>query len=198
MTLRILLVCSFIALLTAGRAWGHSHVWIHGAVIVQFDQKGLAGFRQEWVFDEMFSHMIIHDFDKNRNGALESEEVQAVYKGAFSNLHKFGYFTRVKVNGKPFSVSSVRDFNAKIVGNRVVYHFYVPCPVEAGSSSQEVRIGVYDESFYTSITILKDQIFFENTSGYAFDYKVALNEEEPYYFGQVYPEEIILKFRTKE
>ena len=159
MTVLIPILCFVTVLFMEGKASGHSHVWIHGAVIVQFDQKGLAGFRQEWVFDEMFSHMIIHDFDKNRNGALESEEVQAVYKGAFSNLHKFGYFTRVKVNGKPFSVSSVRDFNAKIVGNRVVYHFYVPCPVEAGSSSQEVRIGVYDESFYTSITILKDQIF---------------------------------------
>ena len=91
----------------------------------------------------------------------------------------------------------MRDFNAMIVGNRVVYHFFVPCPVEARSSFQEVRIGVYDESFYTSITILKDQIFFENTSGYEFDHSVELNKEEPIYFGLVYPEEIILRFKKK-
>lgn len=128
MTVLIPIFCFVTVLFMEGKASGHAHVWIHGAVIVQFDEKSMAGFRQEWVFDEMFSHMIIHDFDKNRNGALESEEVQEVYKGAFSNLHKFGYFTQVKINGKPFKVSSVRDFNAKIIKNRVVYHFYVPCP----------------------------------------------------------------------
>jgi len=90
MTFRILCLCFFIALLSAGSAWGHAHVWIHGAVIVHFDEKGVAGFKQEWVFDEMFSHMIIHDFDKNKNGRFEPEEVKEVYRGAFSNLKDFG------------------------------------------------------------------------------------------------------------
>jgi ABC-type uncharacterized transport system substrate-binding protein len=178
-------------------ASGHAHEWIHYAVIFHFDRNGLAGFRQEWVFDEMFSQMIIHDYDRNQNGSFEPEEVKNVRKGAFSNLKNFGYFTHVKINGKPFQVKYVKTFNAKIVKDRVVYHFFVPCHVKAVASYKEIRLAVYDESFYTSITLLKDQVLFEHDEGFTHHHEVALNEEEPFYFGQVYPEEIILKFRKK-
>lgn len=197
MTLRTAILCFFFVLLSKGQLLGHAHVWIYSAVIVHFDKEGMAGFKQEWVFDEMFSHMIIHDYDKNRNGIFEPAEVEEVYNGAFSNLKKFGYFTNVKINGNPFEVTAVRDFNAKIVKDRVVYHFFVPCRVDAGTSYKEVRVSIYDESFYTSITLLKDQIFFEHTTQYDYYYNIETNEDEPYYYGQVYPEEVVLRFRKK-
>ena len=197
MTLRLLALCFFAALLTEGEVWGHAHVWIHHGVIVYFDEDGMAGFKQEWVFDEMFSHMIIHDFDENQNGRFEPAEVKSVYKGAFSNLKKFEYFTHVKINGRPFKVQFVKDFNAKIVKTRVVYHFFVPCHIKATPTYKEIRIGTYDESFYTNITLLKDQVLFENDAAYEHYHKVELNKSEPYYYGQVYPEEIVLRFRKK-
>jgi ABC-type uncharacterized transport system substrate-binding protein len=141
--------------------------------------------------------MIIHDFDLNRNGRFEPAEIEELNKGAFSNLKNFHYFTHVKINGNPFEVKFVKDFNAKIVRDRVVYHFFVPCHVKAAPSYKEIRIGVYDESFYTSIILLKDQIFFENDAAYELDHTVELNQEEPYYFGQVYPEEIVLRFKKR-
>jgi ABC-type uncharacterized transport system substrate-binding protein len=193
----VIVFCFFHIFVLEGKVSGHSHVWIHNAVIVHFDKDGMAGFKQEWVFDEMFSNMIIHDFDKNRNGEFDPTEVQEVFKGAFSNLKKFEYFTHVKIDGKPFKVKFVKDFNAKIVKNRIVYHFFVPCHIKATSSYKEIRIGIYDESFYTSVTLLKDQIFFESDEGYDHHYKVELNKNEPYYYGQVYPEEIVLKFQKK-
>lgn len=197
-TLWILLICILMLFVMKAEVSGHAHVWIHGAVIVHFDENGLAGFKQEWVFDEMFSHMIIHDFDKNRNGELEPAEVQEVYKGAFSNLRKFDYLTHVKINGKPFEVQFVKDFNAKIVKEFVVYHFFVPCHVKATSSFKEIRIGIYDETFYTNVTLLKDQVFFKNDTGYEYHHKIEKNKKEPYYYGQVYPEEIVLRFRKKQ
>lgn len=194
-----MLVCFLLAaLLNAGKARGHAHVWIHGGVIVHFDEKGMAGFKQEWVFDEMFSSMIIHDFDRNRNGRFEPEEVKEVYKGAFSNLKNFDYFTHVKINGKVFRVKFVKDFNAKIVKQRMVYHFFVPCHIKATSSFKKIQIAVYDESFYTSMTLLKDQVLFKNDDNYEHHHTIELNEDEPYYYGQVYPEEIVLRFRKKD
>ncbi|MFO7783708.1 MAG: DUF1007 family protein [Desulfatiglandales bacterium] len=194
---RIALCCLFCILIFKVQVFGHAHVWIYTAVIVHFDKGGMAGFKQEWVFDEMFSHMIIHDYDKNQNGVFEPAEVEEIYKGAFSNLENFSYFTNVKINGKPFEITTVQDFNAKIVKDRVVYHFFVPCRVEASSYYKEVRIGIYDESYYTNITVLEDQIFITNDVDYDYYYSVESNEDEPYYYGQVYPEEIVLKFREK-
>jgi ABC-type uncharacterized transport system substrate-binding protein len=197
MVVPVLVFCCFVALLTESRVWGHAHVWIHHGVIVQFDEEGMAGFKPEWVLDEMFSHMIIHDFDRNENGEFEPAEVKEVHRGAFSNLRKFDYFTHVKINGKPFKVQFVTEFNAKIVKGRVVYHFFVPCHIKAATAYKEIRIGVYDESFYTSITLLKDQVLFRNGAEYEYHHKVKLNKDEPYYYGQVYPEEIVLRFRKK-
>ncbi len=196
-TVWVLVLCFFIVFLSEGKVLGHAHVWIHSAVIVHFDKDGMTGFKQEWVFDEMFSNMIIHDFDKNHNGEFESSEVEEVFKGAFSNLKKFDYFTHVKINSKKFVVKFVKDFNAKIVKNRVVYHFFVPCHIKATLSYKEIRIGIYDESFYTNVTLNNGQIFFQNDSRYEHHHKVELNKNEPYYYGQVYPEEIVLKFRKK-
>ena len=156
---------------------GHAHVWIHNAVIVQFDENGFAGFKEEWVLDEMFSNMIIHDFDGNRDGKFDASEVKKIHKGAFSNLKKFSYFTHVKINGKPFEVKFVTDFNAKIVKNRVVYHFFVPCHIKATSSYKEIRIGVYDTSFYTNVTLFKDQLFFKNDTVYEHHHKVEKNKD---------------------
>ena len=172
-------------------------MWVSSAVFVYFDEQGISGFRLEWVFDEMFSNMIIHDYDNDQNGELEPEEVKEVHDGAFSNLKNFEYFTHVKINGESFEVKSVTDFNAKIVMNRVVYHFFVPCDVKATLSFQEIRVGIYDESFYSNVTLLHDQVFFENGTGYEYDYKIEKNKEDPYYYGQVYPEEIVLSFRRK-
>lgn len=198
-SLKVIVLPFFLLTLFPMKAevFGHAHVWIHNGIIVHFDKNGLAGFKEEWVFDEMFSHMIIHDFDRNQNGRFEPFETSEIYKGAFSNLKNFNYFTHVKINGKSFKVSFVKDFKAKIVKNRVVYHFFVPCHVKATSSFKEIRISIYDESFYTSITLLKDQIFFENDSPYQYLHKVETNTNEPYYFGQVFAEEVVLRFRKK-
>ena len=193
----ILILWGLIFGIMPAKVWAHAHVWIHSGVMVHFDETGVAGFKIEWVFDEMFSHMIIHDFDKNQNGRFEPGEIKAVKKGAFSNLKNFGYFLHVKINGKPFKVKFVKDFKAKIVQDRIVYHFFVPCHIKAASSYKEVRIGIYDESFYTNIILLKDQIFFRNDAGYEHHHRVELNKEEPFYFGQIYPEEIALRFRKR-
>lgn len=195
--IRLSVIGILLILGISAAVYGHAHVWIDGAVIFHFDGEGLSGFKQEWVLDEMFSKMLIHDYDINKNGEFEPEEVKKVYEGAFINLKKFEYFTWVKINDKKFKVELVKDFNAKVVKDYVVYHFFVPCPVKALPSFKEIRVAVYDESFYTSITILKDQIFLENDKNYECSHKIVKNKEDAYYYGQMYPEEIVLRFRKK-
>lgn len=195
--IRIYALCILLFLMISATVQGHPHVWIQSAVIFYFDNDGMSGFKQEWVLDEMFSRMIIHDYDSNQNGELEPEEVEKVFKGAFINLKNYNYFTHVKIDGSPFEVKFVKDFNAKIIEDSVVYHFFVPCHVKAVSSFKEIRIAVYDESFYTDISVLKDQIFLKNDTDYECTYKIEKNKEEAYYYGQMCPEEIAVRFRKK-
>ncbi len=141
--------------------------------------------------------MLIYDFDKNGNGSFEPSEIREIKNGAFSNLKNFDYFTHIKINGKPFKVKFVKDFSAKIKGDALTYRFFVPCHVLALSTFKEIRISIYDDSFYCSVFLTKKPIDFENASPYEFHYRIGKNKKEAYYYGQVFPEEITLRFRLK-
>ena len=75
------LVCLALAMPYSVSA--HPHVYVDARVDVVFDDKGLAGFKVIWVFDEMFSNMIAYDFDTNGNGRFDAGEVEGVRKGVF-------------------------------------------------------------------------------------------------------------------
>ena len=175
----------------------HPHVFIYNSIKAVFNEKGLAGFKMKWVFDDMFSNMIIHDFDKNKNGHFEPSEIGDIKNGAFSNLKNFDYFTHIKINGKVFKVKFVKDFSAKIKDNILIYRFFVPCHVRAVSSFKEVKISIYDISFYCSVFLTRNPIGFESASPYELHHRIRRNKKDAYYYGQVYPEEITLEFKLK-
>lgn len=198
MKFQLLIMSTFLLTSLQPKAFSHPHVFIHNSVTFVFDNKGLAGFKVYWVFDEMFSNTLILDYDKNGNGNFELSEIKKLEKGAFSNLKNFDYFTHIKIKGKPFKVRFFKDFSAKITKNKVVYIFFLPCHIRAVSSFKEVNISVHDKTFYCTVFLMKDQIFFENDSPFDHHHQIAKNPKEAFYYGQIYPEEIILKFRTKK
>jgi ABC-type uncharacterized transport system substrate-binding protein len=184
--------------LTLSISWAHPHVAIYNSVVIVFDQKGLAGFRIRWRFDEIFSNMMFLDYDTNKNKRFEPSEIQSIKTKAFSNLGNFDYFTHVKINDTPFKVKYVKDFSAAIQKNSLVYQFFVPCHVQALASNKTVKLAVYDQSFYCNVFLEEDPVSFENKSGYQIDYTIQKNKEEAYYYGQISPDELTLTFRLKK
>ena len=67
MNFRPFILAIFLLFSVQTRVFAHPHVFIHNSVTIVFDENGLAGFKVDWVFDEMFSNMIIHDYDQNKN-----------------------------------------------------------------------------------------------------------------------------------
>ncbi len=187
----------FILLFPAFTLMSHPHVFLYSTVKVVFDEKGLAGVQVNWVFDEMFSSMIILDFDKNGNQRFELSEIESVKKGAFENLREVDYLMHIKIDGKPFKVKYVTDFSAEITTGKMAYRFFVPCHVQAKESFKEVTLSIYDVTFYSSVFLEKNPVTYENRQFYEVEHTIEKNQGEAYYYGQVYPEEIILKFRQK-
>ncbi|MCK4532230.1 DUF1007 family protein [bacterium] len=176
----------------------HPHVFIDNEITIVFNQEGLAGIKIKWFFDEMFSSMIIHDYDENKNGVFDSVEIEAIKNGAFSNLRKFNYFTRIKIDGKPFIVESAENFSVSKEDDCVVYNFFIPCKAEAEICHKEVKISVYDDSYYVDILKLdRDVIQFKGNDLIEYEYELRDDTGNPYYFGQIFPQEMILKFKKK-
>lgn len=163
-----------------------------------FDDQGLAGIRVRWGFDEFFSSMIAGDYDRNHNGKLEDSEITVIKKETFDHLANSGYFTSIKIDGKPFKVSYIRDFSAALAEGSLTYEFIIPCHVKAISTFKEFKISQYDPTYYTAVFFPKVRpVTQEGGSGFETNCRIAENLEESYYFGMIHPMEVILRFRLK-
>jgi ABC-type uncharacterized transport system substrate-binding protein len=187
------LVC--LALVMPYSASAHPHVYVDARVDVVFDDKGLAGFKVIWVFDEMFSNMIAYDFDTNGNGRFDAGEVEGVRKGAFSNLREFGYFTRIRIGGKPFAVKFVKDFSATLSDGVMTYVFFVPCHVRATAAANVIRFSMYDDTYYTDIALARDPVKVDAARRFEVGWDIEENPADAFYYGQIYPEDIIVTFK---
>jgi ABC-type uncharacterized transport system substrate-binding protein len=195
---RPLLLAAFLLFILEGVSYSHPHVFIQNTLRIVFDHQGLAGVQVKWVFDEFFSSMIAGEFDQNHNNELERSEIIDLKKGAFANLVKFDYFSFIKINGKAFKVKYVSDFSAALEGGKLIYRFVIPCHVKATTTSKEFIISQYDPTYYTRVAFAKDRpVSLEGASAFEVGYRISKNLKEAYYYGQVHPIEVILKFKRR-
>ena len=175
----------------------HPHVFVEAKTTFQFDKEGLASINVHWTFDELFSTMIINDYDKNKNKAFESKEIKAIKDEAFSNLKNHHYFTYVKINQKSFDVSYVTNFHAAIKNDRIIYTFCIPCHVKAGQKNKEISVAYYDESYFIALEFAeKVPVNFQDGSHIEKTYRVKVNKNDSFDTG-TFNKELIMHFKKK-
>jgi ABC-type uncharacterized transport system substrate-binding protein len=192
------LIVIFVLIVTISKSWAHPHVFFSSSVKIVFDQNGLAGFKMQWQFDEMFTSMIKMDYDKNGNNHLEKDEVKNIENSAFANLRKFNYFTHIKINSKVFKTKYVTDFSAALNDGQLSYTFFVPCHVRAIDTFKTIALSIYDQTYYCSVSLAPEPLSLVNDQGFHVRKKIKTNRDKAYYYGQIYPEEIIIRFKKKK
>ncbi len=176
----------------------HPHIFIEQRLNVVFDDKGLAGIKVRWLFDDMFASMVAEDHDLNRNGKFEANEIREVKEKAFSFISKDNYFTYIKIDNVPFQVKFIRDFNAILKNQKLVYEFLIPCHVTATNQLKKVSVASYDPSYYTAIFFTRKEPF-KLTAADDFDVKTSLKEDPDtkIYFDMVHPWTLFMEFQHK-
>ena len=102
-------------------------------------------------------------------------------------------------SGEEFIVKYVKDFSADLNSNRVLYNFFIPCHVSATSSYKEIKLSMYDSTYYTDIMLAnQNPVSFVNTSQIEHRCEIQDNTKKAFYYGQVFPQEIILTFKKKK
>jgi ABC-type uncharacterized transport system substrate-binding protein len=163
----------------------HPHVFIDYTVNFVFDQNGLAGIETKWIFDEMYSSMLIQDYDVDKDGRFSNSEIITTKQDAFSNLENYNYFIYLSINSENFKVESIENFSVDVYDNKVIYSFFIPWVVPATLSYKEIEISMYDETYYVDLLPLGEVKVFEDT-------------KESRDYGEIYPYSICLKFRSIE
>lgn len=173
----------------------HPHCYILNSLRFVFNEEGLAGIRMDWAFDQFFAGQILDHCDSGRDGVLQASDRSCIEHNYFANLVEHRYFTFIKVNGQPVDTESIRDYSVSLLDGRLVYQFTIPCPVPSAHADTEVRVAVYDPTFYCALTF-PDQlpVMLENEGDLDYGCQVIENRQESYYYGQIHPWEAVLVF----
>ncbi len=188
-----------IALLIPYFLLSHPHVFIDYTVNFVFDQNELVGIKTQWIFDEMYSSMLIQDYDVDKDGRFSSSEIKTAKQDAFSNLENYNYFVYITIDSKCFEVKSVDNFSVDVCNNKVVYRFFIPCVVPTTPSYKKIEICMYDETYYVDLLPLGDDpVRFTNEGSIDYEIKVFEDTKESRDYGEIYPYSIRLTFRRIE
>ena len=186
------LVPALVALLAAvalsGQSRAHPHVFIDAVTEVVFDKGKIVGLRQRWTFDDVFSLLMIEDFDTDKNRKFDKSEIEALRKDAFAAVREFGYFTHTRLDGKKMAADRVSEFTASMAKGRITYSFFVPFAAPVDPKTTKVDLGTYDDTFYVSVTYdALDPIRLVGAGSGGCHFKMYEDAENPIYFGMVVP-----------
>lgn len=178
--------------------YSHPHMFVTPSIEIVFDKDGIAGFQQQWIFDDMFSSSIIADFDKNRDGKLSKSEIKVIEKDAFSYTSEQDYFTRLKEGDKKIPLKRVTKFNAWIKDGVLVYSFFLPHKIALSKKNTKIVLAVYDSTYYVAFDFksVKD-LTYKNAENYNYKAEMYNNTSKKYYYGQIAPLEFIINVGKK-
>jgi len=130
----------------------HPHVFIDSDVKVLFAGDRIDGIRLTWTFDDLFSGLLLQEFDRDRNGALSPSEVHQIEEKHLADLRRVRYFTVVSLNGKDVAPGSARDFSATVAKGLVTYQFTLPLTAPLASTTA-IEVVVDDPSYYIAYIV---------------------------------------------
>lgn len=153
------------ALLAAGSASAHPHMWIDARAVIDVDaQHRIAAVRQVWLFDEMFGAYATQGLPKGKGGSLPAATLKGMADDWMKALGEpiSHYFTRVTVGGKTATFGAPRD--AKVDWNpkttRLTLSFTLPLATPMPVGADGAQVDIYDPTYFVA---------------YAFDEKGAVS-----------------------
>jgi ABC-type uncharacterized transport system substrate-binding protein len=184
-------LCATLLPVTAS---AHPHVFIDSRVTFLFEGKKIMGFRENWLFDDVFSDQLLQDYDTNGDGRFSPAESDKIGRDTLPNLSQFHYFTYIWVGGKALAKIMPKDFHASAKDKLVSFDFMVDLPQPA--EPRDIALEVNDREYFVEVLLAKDNpIVFKDKSGGALtgiacEPAVTKDEKNAYYGGFVYPQQI--------
>ena len=192
------LLIVFLVSCQAGAALAHPHVFIDAELVFVFDDEGLVGIRERWVFDEMFSQGLLSDFG-NVDGDLTKETILQLRDIFYENTRDYNYFNIITTDGREHAIEALDDFSIYTEEYRIVYEFFVPCRVLGNAEGEKrVKVLLFDETIYTHLTIAEYQANIEkNPDALEVDLRYEMLDEVITPLGSLVPDSVVATFRKK-
>jgi ABC-type uncharacterized transport system substrate-binding protein len=163
-------------------AAAHPHVWIDASLGYVVEDASVTALQVTWVFDDLYSALVLEDFDGDGDGTLSQQELDALVGISAVNLMAYSFFTHVKIDGEKHYVALVKEFYAEVTEeDLILYRFRVPLP--APTAPQQLAVGLFDDSYYVDIALAEGDVRVPDGC------RAALQQDrnEPLYYGSYFP-----------
>ncbi len=116
-----------VGLAAATPASAHPHVWVTVKSEIAFSPDGkVSAVVHDWVFDEMYSSFATQGL-ANPGELVKREQFAPLAKENAGGLAEIGYFTTLKIGGKPVEFGSVTDYwMEERPDHLVAFHVTIP------------------------------------------------------------------------
>ena len=130
--------------LAATPALANPHVWVESRITFELEDHRVERLRFAWRFDDFFSSHAIRSHDLDGDGALGSEEVQALRTDAFDPLARFDYYVHFWAGDAKRDGHEADRFSARVEDARLVFEFSVPIAPPADPDEGPVVVSLFD------------------------------------------------------
>lgn len=142
----------FLVLGAWGMAFAHPHVFVDASVIVQFNENGLTGVKNRWVYDELYSTAMMSSVDADKDGVLSNAEIQQLQKNTIGQFADNNYYNYVVLGSSFLKAEKVSNFTAKYEKKRLVLEFEVGFTAGVKKDYTMLVVVVSDPSNYILMT----------------------------------------------
>nr|WP_269751237.1 DUF1007 family protein [Acuticoccus mangrovi] len=142
-------------LASAGTVSAHPDIAMRCRILLNFKNDKIDYIAETWTFDSFFSQGLLNDFDKDRDGAFDAAEAQALQADMMARLAEERYFTYFWAAGEEIANFRLIGFEPQVRDGYVTVGFALslPHPVEPGS----VKVELKDPSGAVSIELVEEQ-----------------------------------------
>ena len=134
-------------------AQAHPHVFIKTSMTAVVDEPGLKHLMVEWKFDPGFSHMFLHDCDKNKNKRIDSDEFPAVQEHYSNYYREQDFFIILLKNEEPVDSINAKLDHVEICGDRAIFHIKVVLDIPFAKKGQDVYLQTQDPTHFIYFSI---------------------------------------------
>jgi ABC-type uncharacterized transport system substrate-binding protein len=140
----------------AASASAHPHVWVTMKSELIYSPEGSAkAVRHAWQFDDIFSVFVTQGIKSKKKGEFTREELAPLAKLNIESLKEFDYFTVVKASGKKLTFAEPIDYFFEYDPKASVLTLHFTLPFETPLPARELRVEVYDPSWYIDFGFVK-------------------------------------------
>ena len=132
--------------LAATEARANPDVWIETTIAVAFEDQRVIGLDFSWAFDDFYSAHAIRTYDLDRDGTLNSLEVEGLRSETFDPLSLADYYVHIWSGERKRDGVDVDQFTARIEGTQLVYEFSVALTPPLDPKNDPVTVSLFDRN----------------------------------------------------